>query len=113
MDRLEEYQRRFWARRADGIVVDKEKAICYVLEFKRKMDGWMGYMEESTDRATNQHASLMHGLKRASKWTKHLVIIVGGMCGSVHAETFNKNMELLGVIVSKWNKVRRQHGNRE
>ena len=31
------------------------------------------------------------------------------MCGSVHTETFNKNMELLGVIESKWNEVRRQH----
>ena len=51
----------------------------------------------------------MHGLKEAGKWTVHLVIIVGGMCGSVHAETFNKNMELLGVIESKWNEVRRQH----
>ena len=24
-------------------------------------------------------------------------------------ETFNKNMELLGVIESKWNQVRKQH----
>ena len=108
-DREEEYQRRFWARRPDGIVVDKKKEICYVLEFKRKMDRWTGYREEATDRATNQYASLMHGLQGASKWTVHLVIIVGGMCGSVHTETFNKNMELLGVIESKWNEVRRQH----
>ena len=53
MDREEEYQRCFWARRPDGIVVDKKKEICYVLEFKRKMDRWMGYREEATDRATN------------------------------------------------------------
>ena len=109
MDREEEYKRRFWARRPDGIVVDEKKEICYVLEFKRKMDRWMGYREEATDKATNQYASLMHGLQGASKWTVHLVIIVGGMCGSVHTETFNKNMELLGVIESKWNEVRRQH----
>ena len=51
----------------------------------------------------------MHGLQGASKWTVHLVIIIGGMCGSVHTETFNKNMDLLGVIESKWNEVRRQH----
>ena len=51
----------------------------------------------------------MHGLQGASKWTEHLVIIVGGMCESVHTETFNKNMELLGVIDSKRNEVRRQH----
>ena len=34
VDREEEYQRRFWARRLDGIVVDKEKELCHVLEFK-------------------------------------------------------------------------------
>ena len=73
-------------RRPDGIVVDKKKEICYVLEFKRKMDRWMWYREETTDRATNQYASLMHGLQGASKWTVHLVIIVGGMCGSVHTQ---------------------------
>jgi len=33
------------------------------------------------------------------------VIIVGGMCGSVHAETIKKNMELLGVIESKCNEA--------
>ena len=61
----------------------------------------MGYREEAADRATNQYASLMHGLQGASKWTVHLVIILGSMCGSVlqvHTETFNKNMELLGVM---------------
>ena len=71
----------------------------------------MGHREEATDRATNQNASLMHGLRgarEASKCTVHLVIIVGGICGSLHTETFNENMELLGVIDSKWNEVRRQ-----
>jgi len=91
VDKDEEYQRCFWARRPDGIVVDKEKEICYVLEFKRKMDRWMGYREEATDKATNQYASLMKG---ASKWTVHLVIIVGGMCGSVHTE---KTEAILGA----------------
>ena len=57
----------------------------------------MGYKEEATDRVTN-YASLMHGLQGASKWTVHLVIIFGGM--SVHTETFNRNMKLLGVIES-------------
>ena len=99
MDRWQEYKRRFWARRPDGIVVDKEQEICYVLEFKRKMDRWIGYREEATDRSTNQCASLMHGLKNASRWTIHLVNIVGGMCGSVRTKTFN---------VCKWDAVRRQ-----
>ena len=91
------------------MVVDKEKEICYVVEFKRKMDRWMGYREEATDRARNQCTSLMHGLKGASKWRVHLVIIVWAMYGSVHTKTFNENIKLLGVIESAWNEVRRQH----
>ena len=70
VEREEEYQRRFWAPQPDGIVVDKKKEIWYVLEFKRKMDRWMGYRQEATDRATNQYASLMHGRQGASKWTE-------------------------------------------
>ena len=66
----------------------------------------MGYGEEATDRARNQYASLMHGLKGASKWTVHLVIIVGGMCGWVHTKTFNESMKLLGVIESQRDEVR-------
>ena len=69
---MEEYQKCFCARRPDGIVVDKKKETCYILEFKRKMDRWMGYREEATDRATNQYASLMHGLQGVST-SKELV----------------------------------------
>ena len=47
------------------------------------------------------------GLKGASKWTVHLVIIV--MCRSVHTKTFDENMKLLGVIESKRDEVRSQH----
>ena len=53
----------------------------------------------------------MHGLKGGSRWTVHLVIIVGGMCASVHTQAFNKKMHLKlpGVIESKWDEVSRQH----
>ena len=38
MERKEEYQRCFWARRPDRIVVDQEKETCYVLEFRSNTD---------------------------------------------------------------------------
>jgi len=91
VDREKEYQKRFCARWPDEILVDKKKEICYVLEFKRKMDRWMGYREEATDRVTNQYASLIHGLKGANRWTVHLVIIIGDMCGSVNTKTERKH----------------------
>ena len=65
VDREEEYQRCFWARRQDGIVVDKEKEICYVLELKSKMDRWMGYREEATDESVRDES-----VRELDAWTK-------------------------------------------
>jgi hypothetical protein len=33
-------------------------------------------------------------------------VFVGGTCGSVHVESFNKNMKALGVLESKWDLIR-------
>ena len=35
-------------------------------------------------------------------------MFVGGACGSVHVESFNKNMKELGVLESKWNPIRQK-----
>jgi len=35
-------------------------------------------------------------------------VFVGGTCGSVHVESFNKNMKALGVLESKWNPIRQK-----
>ena len=35
-------------------------------------------------------------------------MFVGGTCGSVHVESFNKNMKSLGVLESKWNPIRQK-----
>ncbi len=32
-------------------------------------------------------------------------MFVGGRCGSVHVESFNKNMKTLGVLESKWDPI--------
>ncbi len=32
-------------------------------------------------------------------------MFVGGTCGSVHVESFNKNMKALGVLESKWDLI--------
>jgi hypothetical protein len=32
----------------------------------------------------------------------------GGTCGSVHVESFNKNMKALGVFESKWDPIRQK-----
>jgi hypothetical protein len=35
-------------------------------------------------------------------------VFVGGACGSVHVESFNKNMKALGVLESKWDPIRQK-----
>ena len=36
--REDELKRRFWDKRSDGMVLDKENKVCYVLEFKRAFE---------------------------------------------------------------------------
>ena len=36
--REEELERRFWDKRPDGMVLDTEEKVCYVLEFKRALE---------------------------------------------------------------------------
>jgi hypothetical protein len=41
-------------------------------------------------------------------WQTKQIVFVGGTCGSVHVESFNKNMKALGVLESKWNPIRQK-----
>ena len=59
-----------------------------------------------------QHDNLVRGLTVAlndSTWRVILVVFVGGMCGSVEEKTFNANMELMGVVESERNAIRKRH----
>jgi len=33
------------------------------------------------------------------------MVFVGGTCGSIHIESFKKNMKALGVLESKWDPI--------
>ena len=35
-------------------------------------------------------------------------MFVGGTCGSIHVESFNRNMKALGVLESKWDPIRKK-----
>ena len=35
-------------------------------------------------------------------------MFVGGACGSIHVESFNRNMKALGVLESKWDPIRKK-----
>ena len=42
-------------------------------------------------------------------WQTQQIVFVGGACGSVRVESFNKNMKALGVLERKWNAIRGAH----
>ena len=111
-DEEEELKRRFWDKRPDGMVLDKKDKTCYVIEFKRAFERYGGAQEKARQKAERQHDSLVRGLTAAlndSAWRVILVVFVGGMCGSVEEKAFNANMELMGVVESERNAIRKRH----
>ena len=43
--------RRFWDKRPDGMVIDKNEKVCYILEFKRAMERDGGEQEKTKRKA--------------------------------------------------------------
>ena len=67
------------------------------------------YVEKATAVAQEQYTSLLTGLQAVGQvkgWKVHQIVLVGGNRGSVHVESFNKNMKALGVLESKWDLIR-------
>jgi hypothetical protein len=90
------YQERFWRRRLDGIGLDTVNKEFLAIEFKRTQDMRSNYVEEATKVAQEQYRSLLEGLRAVGQvkgWQTQQIVFVGGTCGSVHVESFNKNMK--------------------
>ena len=63
------------------------------------------------DTQQTEPRSLLEGLRSVGQvkgWQTQQIVFVGGTCGSVHVESFNKNMKALGVLESKWNPIRQK-----
>jgi hypothetical protein len=107
----EQYQERFWRRRLDGIGLDTINKEFLAIEFKRTRDARSNYVERATTVAQEQYTSLLTGLQAVGQvkvWKVQQIVVVGGTCGSVHFESFNKNMKALGVLESKWDPIRQE-----
>jgi hypothetical protein len=92
----EQYQERFWRRRLDGIGLDMVNKEFLAIEFKRTRDARSNYVERATTVAQEQYTSLLTGLQAVGQvkgWKVQQIMFVGGTCGSVHVESFNKNMK--------------------
>ncbi len=69
------------------------------------------YVERATAVAQEQYKSLLTGLQvvgQVKGWKVQQLVFVGRTCGSVHVESFNKNMEALRVLDSKWDPIRKK-----
>jgi hypothetical protein len=107
----EKYQERFWRRRLDGIGLDTVNKELLAIEFKRTRDARSNYVEKATTVAQDKYTSLLTGLQvvgQVKGWKVQQIVFVGGTCGSVHVESFNKNMKALGVLESKWDPIRQK-----
>jgi hypothetical protein len=107
----EQYQERFWRRRLDGIGLDTINKELLAIEFKRTRDARSNYVEKAIAVAQEQYTSLLSGLQAVGQvkgWKVQQLVFVGGTCGSVHVESFNKNMKALGVLESKWDLIRQK-----
>jgi hypothetical protein len=81
------------------------------IEFKRTQDTRSNYVEKATAVVEAQYRSLLVGLRAFSQvkgWQTQQIVFVGGACGLVHVELFNKNMKALGVLESKWDPIRQK-----
>ena len=65
MHKEEELKRRFWDKRPDGMVLDKEDKVCYVMEFKRAFERYGGVQEKTRQKAKRQNDNLVRGLSKA------------------------------------------------
>jgi hypothetical protein len=107
----EQYQEQFWRRRLDGIGLDIVNKEFLAIEFKRTRDARSNYVERATTVAQEQYMSLLTGLQavgQVKRWKVQQIVFVGGTCGSVHVESFNKNMKALGVLESQWDPIRKK-----
>ncbi len=50
----------------------------------------------------------LHAVGQVRGWKVQQRVFVGGTCGSVHVESFNKIMRALGVLESKWDLIRQK-----
>jgi hypothetical protein len=77
------------------------------IEFKRKQDARSNYVKRATAVAQEQYKRFQT-VSQVKGWKIQQIVFVGGTCGSIHVESFNRNMKALGVFESKWDSIRKK-----
>jgi hypothetical protein len=81
------------------------------IQFKRTQGTRSNYVERTTAVAQEQYKSLLTGLQVVCQfqgWKVQQIVFVGGTCGSIHVESFNRHMKALCVLESKWDPIRKK-----
>jgi len=84
------YENRFWNRRPDGIVINKNHRTLYILEFKQSSDRNEDFHRIKEHEANEQHKSFIEALKAAApEWTFEQINFVAGRRGAVVEDDYS------------------------
>jgi len=104
------YEHRFWNRRPDSIVINKNHGALYILEFKRSSDRNEDFLGVKEDEANEQHISIIEALKAAApEWKFEQINFVEGRRGAVVEDDFYNKLEKLNVQAGKKDKILLAH----
>jgi len=107
------YENRFWNRKLDGIVINKNHRTLYILEFKRSSDRNEDVLRVKEDEANEQHKSIIKALKVATpEWTFEQINFVAGRRGEVVEDDFYNKLEKLNVQAGEKDKILLAHVQR-
>ncbi len=96
----------------DWMELDTATKEFLAIEFNRTQDARNNYVESATAVAQKQYKSLLAGLQsvcQIKRWKVQQIVFVGGTCGSIHVESFNRNMKAFGVLECKWDPIRKKN----
>jgi len=108
------HENRFWNRRLDGIVINKNRRTLHILQFKRSSDRNEDFLRVKKDEANEQqHQSIIEALKAAApEWTFEQINFVAGRRSAVVEDDFYNKLERLNVQAGKQDKILAAHVQR-
>jgi hypothetical protein len=107
------HENRFWNRRPDGIVINKNHRILYILEFKLSSDRNKDFLRVKEDEANEQHSSIIEALRAAAlEWTFEQINFVAWRRGAVVEDDFYNKLEKLNVQAGNRGKILLAHVQR-
>jgi len=106
-------ENRFWNRRPNGIVINKNHRTLYILEFKQSSDRNEDFLRVKEDEANKQHRSNIEALRAAApEWTFEQINFVAGRRGAVVEDDFYNKLEKLNVQAGEKDKILLAHVQR-